>query len=278
MKAYLFTWNPKQWVWEDLAIRAEENLLGKMVSEPWSCHANAKRIKTGDRAFLIRLGEEPKGIMASGWVSSEPKLGVHWNEEKAALGKMTSFANCEWEKLLNPEVNVPLLLSELDSGKLGLMHWTPQSSGVQIPDEIAIELEEKWAVHIGKTPLSIVSTDIELVAMEGAERIALVRHRKREQSLREAKIGEARKFGNGRLKCEVPGCSFDFEAVYGELGRDYVHVHHLKPLGDRTTPSQTRLTDLAVVCANCHAMIHRGGKCCSLDDLIPVRLCVSAVK
>ena len=117
-----------------------------------------------------------------------------------------------------------------------------------------------------------VIADPELAAMEGAERIALVRHRKREQSLREAKIGEARKFGNGRLKCEVPGCGFDFEAVYGELGRDYAQVHHRKPLGDRTTPSQTKLNDLAVVCANCHAMIHRGGKCRSLDDLIPLRL------
>jgi predicted HNH restriction endonuclease len=105
--------------------------------------------------------------------------------------------------------------------------------------------------------------------MEGAERMALVRHRKREQTLRVAKVVAAKQSGNGRLKCEVPGCGFDFEAVYGELGRDYAQVHHLNPLGDRTTPSQTKLADLAVVCANCHAMIHRGGKCRPLDKLIP---------
>ena len=104
--------------------------------------------------------------------------------------------------------------------------------------------------------------------MEGAERLALVRHRKREQVLREAKLFEAKKAGKGRLKCEVPGCGFDFETVYGALGRDYTQVHHLKPLGDRTKPSQTKLDDLAIVCANCHAMIHRGGKCRSLADLI----------
>ena len=67
----------------------------------------------------------------------------------------------------------------------------------------------------------------------------------------------------------VSKCGFDFEAVYGELGRDYAQVHHLKPLADRTKPSQTKLDDLAVVCANCHAMIHRGGKCRPLDKLIP---------
>ena len=105
--------------------------------------------------------------------------------------------------------------------------------------------------------------------MEGAERISLVRHRKREQSLREAKVAQVKKTGNGKLKCEVPKCGFDFEVVYGRLGRDYAQVHHLKPLADRTNPSQTKLDDLVVVCANCHAMIHRGGKCRSLSELIP---------
>jgi predicted HNH restriction endonuclease len=69
----------------------------------------------------------------------------------------------------------------------------------------------------------------------------------------------------------VPGCGFDFEAVYGELGRNYAQVHHLKPLGDRTTPSETKLSDLVIVCANCHAMIHRSGKRRSLENLILIK-------
>lgn len=270
MKTYLFTWNPKKWPWKDLALRATESAAGKIIFEPWSCSANFKRIKEGDRAFLVKLGStNNNGIIASGWVKSDPKSGIHWNPEKAALGEKTFFADCEWERLLNPDVDEPLLLSELKKGKLASMHWTPQSSGVQISDAIVEELEEKWATHIGKTPLAIVAADPELAAVEGAERLRLVRHRKREQSLRDAKVAEAKKFGNGKLKCEVPRCGFEFEAIYGELGRDYAQVHHLKPLADRTKPSLTKLDDLAVVCANCHAMIHRGGKCRPLDKLIP---------
>lgn len=189
--------------------------------------------------------------------------------DKAAAGEKCLGVDGEWERLLNPAVDAPLGLSELKKGKLADFNWTPQAGGIQIPDEIAIELEEKWAMHVGKTSLSIVTTDVELSAMEGAEKLALVRHRKREQTLRDAKVGEARKNGNGKLKCEVPKCGFDFEVVYGELGRDYAQVHHLKPLADRTKPSETKLADLAVVCANCHAMIHRGGKCRPLDGLIP---------
>lgn len=151
------------------------------------------------------------------------------------------------------------------------MHWTPQSSGVLIPSEVAEELERAWAKHIGSSSLGSVFADEEITAFEGEERIALIRHRKREQKLRDAKLKQAREKCRGRLICEVPRCGFDFEATYGELGRDYAQVHHLKPLGDRTTPSETKLSDLAVVCANCHAMIHRSGKCRSLENLIQTR-------
>jgi hypothetical protein len=72
-----------------------------------------------------------------------------------------------------------------------------------------------------------------------------------------------------RLRCEVAGCRFDFEAVYGAIGAGYAHVHHLRPLSEAEMPVKTTLADLAVVCANCHAMIHLGGACRPLADLIP---------
>lgn len=145
----------------------------------------------------------------------------------------------------------------------------------QIQDRVVLrnlhELVKKPSKLAKTTKLSQdpLLTDPELVLLEGAEQIALVRHRKREQSLREAKIAETKKTRNGKLKCEVPSCRFDFEDTYGELGRNYAQVHHLKPLADRTKPSETKLSDLAIVCANCHAMIHRGGKCRPLEALIP---------
>jgi 5-methylcytosine-specific restriction enzyme A len=268
MNTYLFTWNPKQWSWKDLAARANESASGTAIPERWSCHANAKRIKKGDRAFLVRVGEEPKGIVAAGWTTSEARLELHWNQEKALRGEKTFFADCEWERLLNPFVDAPLGLPRLRSGKLAAMHWTPQSSGVLIPPNIANELELAWADHIGTSSLGSVFVDDEISGFEGETRIALIRHRKREQKLRDAKLNQALAKGQGRLNCEVPGCGFDFEKAYGELGKDFALVHHLKPLADKTSPSLTYLSDLAVVCANCHAMIHRGGKCRPLENLV----------
>lgn len=60
--------------------------------------------------------------------------------------------------------------------------------------------------------------------------------------------------------CEV--CGFDFERAYGELGRQYIEAHHLTPLHLLPPDSPIRLSpsdDFAVVCANCHRMIHHPG-------------------
>jgi len=109
----------------------------------------------------------------------------------------------------------------------------------------------------------------DLAGLEGEARKHFVVHRAREQRLRVAKIREALARDAGQLRCEVPRCGFDFAETYGRLGRAFAHVHHLKPLGARGSPSATRLSELAIVCANCHAMIHRGGKSRGLKALIP---------
>jgi len=107
-------------------------------------------------------------------------------------------------------------------------------------------------------------------ATEGNEKEVMEIHRHREMSLRRAKIDEFRKEHDGRLFCEVPRCGFDFERVYGELGAGFAEVHHLRPLSELRRPVSTTLADLAVVCANCHRMIHRDGESRPLERIMPV--------
>lgn len=68
-------------------------------------------------------------------------------------------------------------------------------------------------------------------------------------------------------KCMV--CGFDFEKVYGEHGAGYIEVHHLRPVS--SLQEQTKVdpnTDMAVVCSNCHRMIHRNkDKILSIEEL-----------
>ncbi|MBN9122843.1 MAG: HNH endonuclease [Planctomycetes bacterium] len=59
----------------------------------------------------------------------------------------------------------------------------------------------------------------------------------------------------GRLCCEV--CTFDFRATYGDLGDGFAECHHRVPLAELTEEYRIRLSELAIVCANCHRMLHR---------------------
>lgn len=71
---------------------------------------------------------------------------------------------------------------------------------------------------------------------------------------------------SGKLSCEV--CHFDFESVYGSIGHAFAEVHHTEPLGAGTRQRVTRLKDLAIVCSNCHRMLHRGKPVFSIKELI----------
>jgi 5-methylcytosine-specific restriction protein A len=53
-------------------------------------------------------------------------------------------------------------------------------------------------------------------------------------------------------------CGFDFEKVYGKHGTGYIEVHHLLPVSSLKMKTKVDpKTDMAVVCSNCHRMIHR---------------------
>ena len=69
----------------------------------------------------------------------------------------------------------------------------------------------------------------------------------------------------GRLACEV--CAFTFEDTYGPRGKNFIEVHHTKPLHTLGPGSVTKLADLAVVCANCHRMIHAATPWLTIEEL-----------
>jgi 5-methylcytosine-specific restriction protein A len=102
---------------------------------------------------------------------------------------------------------------------------------------------------LGSAEPTIVD-DVE--AEEGAVLTRLHRIRERDPS-----IVKRRKFmakASGRLACEA--CDFDFTERYGERGAGFIEAHHTKPLETLGPGSRTKMSDLALLCANCHRMIH----------------------
>jgi 5-methylcytosine-specific restriction protein A len=68
-----------------------------------------------------------------------------------------------------------------------------------------------------------------------------------------------------RVCCEA--CGFDYFGVYGERGRDYIEVHHILPLSALAGQKRTKLSDLALLCANCHRMVHARRDWLTMDQL-----------
>lgn len=63
-------------------------------------------------------------------------------------------------------------------------------------------------------------------------------------------------------------CGFDFERVYGPLGREFIHVHHLVELASIGAEySVSPIKDLRPVCPNCHAMIHRKKPALTIEEI-----------
>jgi hypothetical protein len=96
--------------------------------------------------------------------------------------------------------------------------------------------------------------DEKLSVKEG--KLRWIQHFRRE---RNAKIVKAKKSqvlkATGNLKCEV--CEFDFKKHYSTLGEGFCEAHHKQPLATLNEQAETRLEDLAILCSNCHRIIHR---------------------
>lgn len=66
--------------------------------------------------------------------------------------------------------------------------------------------------------------------------------------------------------CSV--CDFDFEKIYGELGKGFIHVHHITPVSQIGIEYQVNpITDLIPVCPNCHSMLHRQEPPLKIEEL-----------
>ena len=84
-------------------------------------------------------------------------------------------------------------------------------------------------------------------------------HKARERSSRLVALAKEKhsEANGGHLPCEV--CGFDFAEKYGDRGTHFIEAHHKVPLKklDKLKSTKTRVKDLAMVCANCHRMLHR---------------------
>jgi 5-methylcytosine-specific restriction enzyme A len=202
-------------------------------------------------------------------IRTEPGASV-WNRRDADFGKNLELAYRQ---------QLPIWVIVVEGKQRNPVDLKPKASVVKarLLDRIAWAVTEydyargECVLERGTMPVlpAVDSSDLELSWFEGKWKRAFVYHRRREGKARREKIEEARRANDGKLICEVPNCGFDFAEQYGALGDGYAQVHHLLPLSKSPKDGrETKLKDLAIVCANCHVMIHAGGECRPLAGLI----------
>jgi len=97
-------------------------------------------------------------------------------------------------------------------------------------------------------------------------RLLTVRHRQRERNRKLVQTKKERALrDHGTLACEA--CGFDFAEHYGARGQGFIECHHTVPVRDLRPGARTRLSDLVLLCSNCHRMVHRSSPWLTIEQL-----------
>ena len=110
----------------------------------------------------------------------------------------------------------------------------------------------------------IKTEDSESRYPEGKEQYRLHKKLDRDSTLgKKAKLYRLDKVGE--LRCDV--CEFSFSDTYGELGAGFIEAHHTVPVSELKGTRKTKLDEIALVCSNCHSMLHTGERLLSVENL-----------
>jgi hypothetical protein len=91
-------------------------------------------------------------------------------------------------------------------------------------------------------------------------------HRFRERDSRVIQIAKDNfKKKYGRIFCQI--CEIDFEEKYGQIGSDFIEAHHTMPVGKMPPDYKTKPDEIAMLCPNCHRMIHKRRPWLEMPDL-----------
>lgn len=158
--------------------------------------------------------------------------------------------------LLNEIYNEGLSLSFLIENGLSCAPQGPQKMSAELSGYISRMLNENENILLEST-----------VDEYGEGKRQLKQHIVRERNPMLVQVAK-KKFKQehgGRLFCEI--CGFDFFSTYGDIGEDYIEVHHKKPISKMKEGEKTNIEDVAIVCSNCHRMIHRKKPWLTTEDL-----------
>jgi 5-methylcytosine-specific restriction protein A len=249
MAAIILGWNPGLWNgWNYEAVIEQVAETGHFL-ERWDVGRHRK-IQPGTHAWLLLQGEGPhgRGLIGHGLIGHGVVMSESYEAPQRTGPKSGArYVSVSFDALLPLGSHVPssVLASEVPD-----VAWnTFRGSGRFIPSESAFLLQRVWREHgpMAPEPCRIVPGTY---PEEAVSRIETNRY---EQD------PEARRVCLAFHGTSCAACSFSFEVSYGDIGEGYIQVHHVVPASQLGgTYRLDPIADLVPLCANCHAMAHRG--------------------
>ena len=124
-----------------------------------------------------------------------------------------------------------------------------------VDDDRAIEIINSILRYNNHSLSDVYFDDEEMGYHEGKAAYRL--HKIRERNPKVIKMAKeifASK-NNGVIFCEA--CGFNFLSAYGLRGDYFIEGHHRTWVSSMDENEKTRIEDIALLCSNCHRMIHR---------------------
>ncbi|ADB39101.1 HNH endonuclease [Spirosoma linguale] len=193
-------------------------------------------------------------------IESDEEKGFHIEGDGFGFTPPINLSSVQWfSELIKEQHNFSLGINEIKNPNViqGLLALGSEQEQVLSRDP------EKVPFHY---PEEVPSTK---TYVEGAVKQITVNRYERDQDARTDCINH---YG---AKCQA--CEFDFEEIYGNIGKGYIHVHHIKPFNEiKTSYRVDPIKDLIPVCPNCHAMLHTGKEVMDIADLkaLIMQLCI----
>lgn len=146
-----------------------------------------------------------------------------------------------------------------------LLSFKNEGNGSAYQTLLSIQRKLKGITLIRELPDENYVSDLDDEEFPEGKKLTLL-HKLNERNSRAAKMKKSQVLKEtGKLICEA--CQFDFVEIYGVLGSGFAECHHLIPVSSLQEGHVTKLEDLAIVCSNCHSMLHKSRPMLSVDEL-----------
>lgn len=168
-------------------------------------------------------------------------------------------------KLLNFRAHDPRVDTKgLSRGnKLEEIVWAEFSDKPSLLTKVVESILQISVSTLPNNSRSLLESDL-TEASEGRLLTNLHQYRERNAAIVKQKKASYLKKHN-HLCCEA--CGFDYRANYGARGEGFIECHHIKPVSELLAGEMTRLSDLVLLCANCHRMVHAARPWWSVSEL-----------